>query len=101
MQSSARLALATGLLRQQMTRDPALLRRMNQEERMKILGLVLIVLGLLVLVYGGFSYTKRKKVLDIGGITATTEEHRTVPISPVAGVVAVAAGVGIMVVGRH
>lgn len=68
---------------------------------MKALGVVLIVLGLLALAYGGFSYTKREKILDIGPVKATKEEHKTVPISPVAGIVAVAAGVAIVAFGRR
>ena len=42
---------------------------------MKIVGIVLIVLGALALAYGGISYTKKEKVVDIGPIEATAE-HR-------------------------
>jgi len=64
----------------------------------KLIGVLLVVFGIVVLAVGGFSYTKREKVLDIGGLQATTEEHKTVPISPVAGIAAVAAGVALVVV---
>ena len=35
---------------------------------MKLIGVLLIVLGIVALAVGGFSYTKREKVLDIGPI---------------------------------
>ncbi len=64
-----------------------------------ILGIVLIVLGLAALAYQGVTYTSREKVLDLGPIQATTERSRTVPLPPVLGIVAVAAGVVLVVVG--
>ena len=40
-----------------------------------LLGVTLIVIGIIALVYQGFTYTTHKKVLDIGPIQATKEEH--------------------------
>jgi hypothetical protein len=65
---------------------------------MKVLGLVLIVLGVLALAYGGFSYTKEKKVLDVGPIQATTKTHETVPIPPIVGGAAIVAGIAVLAV---
>lgn len=65
---------------------------------MKIAGLVLIVLGVLALAYGGFSYTREKKVIDLGPIEATTRTHETVPIPPLLGAAAIVGGIAIMVV---
>ena len=64
-----------------------------------VLGLVLIVLGLVALAYQGFTYTTREKVLDIGPIHATAEREKTVPLPPLLGIVAVAAGVALVIVG--
>jgi hypothetical protein len=64
-----------------------------------IIGLVLIVLGLAALAYQGVTYTSREKVLDIGPIHATAERDKTVPLPPVLGIVAVAAGVVLVVAG--
>jgi uncharacterized membrane protein HdeD (DUF308 family) len=66
-----------------------------------VLGIVLIVLGLFALVYQGFSYTKREKVLDLGAIEATATTRKTVPIPPVAGVLAVVAGIALVVTGSR
>ena len=59
---------------------------------MKILGAILIVLGIVALLYGGFSYTKREKVVDVGPLQATVDEKKHVPISPIVGILALGAG---------
>ena len=41
---------------------------------MKALGVILIVLGLIGLVWGGFAYTTREKVVDIGPIHASRDK---------------------------
>ena len=68
---------------------------------MKIVGIVLIVLGALALAYGGISYTKREKVLDIGPIEATAETRETIPLPPVLGAIALAGGIVLLVVGSR
>ena len=64
-------------------------------------GIVLIVLGLAALVYGGITYTSRETVIDIGPIQATADRERTFPLPPVAGVVAVAGGIALLVAGAR
>ena len=66
---------------------------------MKILAIILIVLGTLSLAYGGITYTRREKVLDIGPIEATAERQKTIPLPPILGGVALAVGVGMLFVG--
>lgn len=66
---------------------------------MKIVGVVLIVLGIIALVYGGISYTTREKVLDIGPIEATRETRKTVPLPPLLGGLALAGGVVLLIMG--
>ena len=64
-----------------------------------ILGIVLIAFGVFVLASQGITYTKTEKVLDIGPIQATTQRQKTIPISPVAGGLILAAGVVLVVAG--
>ena len=66
-----------------------------------IIGVVLIILGIAALAIGGFSYTREEQVLDVGPIEASVEEERDVPIPPIAGVAAIAAGVVLVAVGRR
>jgi len=65
-----------------------------------VLGVALIVIGIIALVYQGFTYTTHKKVLDIGPIQATKEEHQTIPVPPVIGIFAVISGVAVLALGR-
>jgi hypothetical protein len=68
---------------------------------MKIIGILLIVLGVVSLVYQGITYTTREKVIDIGPIEATAEREKTVPLPPVLGVVALAGGVTLLLLGNR
>ena len=65
---------------------------------MKIVAIVLIVIGVIALAYGGISYTREKKVIDLGPLQASTKTQETIPLPPVLGVVAIAAGVVMLVV---
>jgi uncharacterized membrane protein YidH (DUF202 family) len=67
---------------------------------MKSIGIVLVVLGLLALVYQGITYTQRETVIDMGPIHATADQEKTLPLPPIVGVVAVAAGVALVIAGR-
>ena len=62
-----------------------------------VIGILLIVFGLFALAYGGFSYTKKEKVLDLGPVEATTTRHERVPLPPVLGGVSLVAGVLVLV----
>jgi len=50
-----------------------------------IIGVVLIALGVRSLVYQGFMYTTREKVLDIGPVEASREKRNWVPLPPILG----------------
>ena len=61
-------------------------------------GLVLIVAGLAALVYQGVTYTSRETVVDFGPIHATADREKTLPLPPIVGVLAVGAGIALVVV---
>jgi hypothetical protein len=63
--------------------------------------MLLIVFGIVALVLGGITYTKREKVLDIGPITATADREKTIPLSPIVGIASVAGGIVLLVVGSR
>ena len=67
---------------------------------MAIVGILLIALGTVALVYGGITYTKRETVLDVGPIHATADREKTIPLSPVAGIVGIIAGAGLLYTSR-
>lgn len=59
--------------------------------------MLLIALGLVGLLYGGLSWTRRSKVIDAGPIEVSADKHERLPISPLAGGVLLAAGVVLVV----
>jgi len=67
---------------------------------MKVMGFVLVILGLLALVYGGISYSRQRTVLDVGPFKATATEQKNVPLSPIVGGIALIGGILLLVVPR-
>jgi hypothetical protein len=65
----------------------------------KVIAVLLIVLGLVALAYGGITMTTRDKVVDLGPLEVTQEEEHRLPLPPVVGGVAVAAGIILLVAG--
>jgi len=53
----------------------------------KLLGVVLLVLGILAVAYGGFSYTKKTDNVDIGPIHFQVQDRERVNVPLWAGVV--------------
>ena len=66
-----------------------------------IAGVVLIIVGVVALLVGGFRYTKRDKVLDVGPVEATVERHERVAIPPIVAGLLVVGGVVLLFVGRR
>ena len=68
-------------------------------------GILLIILGVVALAYGGFSFTtqEKKKVIDLGPlqVDATVQKERTFPLPPILGVAALAGGVILVIVGSR
>jgi len=66
----------------------------------KTLGVVLIALGLIGLIWGGFSYTTRQRVADIGPLHASRDKTHTVPLPPLLGAASLVGGVVLLVAGK-
>jgi hypothetical protein len=66
-----------------------------------ILGIILIALGVVGLIYGGITYNKTDKLIDVGDIHLNVNHEKTMPISPIAGAAAVAVGVVLLILGRR
>lgn len=65
----------------------------------QIIGVLLIIGGLAALMMGGFSFTRSEKVLDVGPVEASVERRERVPLPPIVGGLALAAGVALLFVG--
>jgi hypothetical protein len=66
-----------------------------------IAGIVLIVLGIGGFAFGGFSFTTKEKVLDLGPIEATADKKHEIAIPQVAAIVAFAAGIVLVIAGTR
>jgi len=66
-----------------------------------VVGIILIVLGIVALAYQGITYTSKEKVVDLGPLKVETEKQKTILLPPVLGVLAIGAGVVLVVVGTR
>jgi len=60
---------------------------------MKIVGFILIVIGIVMLLLRGIEYTKKEKVLDAGPVEITKKEPRTITWPYYAGGIAILGGI--------
>ena len=66
----------------------------------RILGMILIALGLVGLAWGGFTYTTKEKVIDVGPIHATRDQTHNVMLPPIAGAILLAGGVLMLIASK-
>lgn len=64
---------------------------------MKIVGILLIILGIVALIYGGISYTREETIVDLGPLQATAETRETIPLPPILGGLALVGGIVLLV----
>ncbi len=64
-----------------------------------LIGIALIVLGVIALTYHGITYTTHEKILQIGPLEATKKTEKTIPLPPLLGGVALAAGIVLVIMG--
>ncbi len=64
-------------------------------------GIALIILGVLALAYQGITYTTREKVIDLGPLKASVDKEKNIPLPPIVGVLALAGGVVLVIVGAR
>jgi len=65
-----------------------------------IVGIILIVIGVIALIYGGITYTSSKNAVDMGSMHLQVDQKHQIPLSPITGAVAVVVGVVFIIVGR-
>jgi xanthosine utilization system XapX-like protein len=68
---------------------------------MRAAAIILIVLGVLGLLVGGFRIAYPDKVIDAGPVEVSVTKHKTVPLPPILGAVALVAGVGLLATGKR
>ena len=68
---------------------------------MKPIGILLVILGIVALVYGGVSYDRHRTIFEVGGMKATATEVRTIPVPAIAGVLSLVGGIALLVVEKR
>jgi hypothetical protein len=66
-----------------------------------MLGIALILLGFVAFAYQGITYTTQNKIIDIGPLQATVDQKETIPLPPIAGGLALAGGVALLIMGAR
>jgi uncharacterized membrane protein len=67
----------------------------------RTLGIVLIVVGIAMLIWTGFSYTKKEKIVDAGPIQISADKEKYVNWPPYAGGIILVAGVILFVTSKN
>lgn len=65
-----------------------------------VIGILLIIFGIVVYGYQGFTYTKKENVAQIGSVQVTAESQKTVYFPPIVGGLSLLAGIILVIVGR-
>jgi hypothetical protein len=68
---------------------------------MKNFGILLIILGVIALVYTGFSFTTKEKVVDLGPIDIQKEKQHRVNWPPILGILLMVGGIAIIATSRR
>lgn len=63
----------------------------------KTLGVILVAIGIVMLIYTGFSYVTTEKVVDLGPIQINKEKNHFIQWPPIVGVVLLIGGVVVIV----
>lgn len=63
----------------------------------RTVGLILIFAGIAMLIWTGFSYTKKEKIVDAGPIQISADREKSVNWPPYAGGITLVAGVFIFI----
>jgi uncharacterized membrane protein YdcZ (DUF606 family) len=67
----------------------------------KNIGIILIVIGILMMIYTGFTYVTREKVVDLGPLEVNKEESHPVSWSPIVGAVLLVGGIAMVAIDKN
>lgn len=74
----------------------------NKKLKMKkTWGIVLVVIGIIMIVYTGFNFVTKEKVVDLGPIEINKEKNNTVQWPPVAGIILIVGGIVVIVLDKR
>lgn len=68
-------------------------------KNLTVAGIILIIVGVVLLVYQGFSFDREKTIIDVGPIKAKATTTERFPIPPIIGWIVTAGGVALLITG--
>jgi hypothetical protein len=66
---------------------------------MKTVGIIILIVGLVMTLYTGFSYVTKEKVVDLGNLEITTDNQHSVQWQPYVGIGAMVIGGALLLLG--
>ncbi len=66
----------------------------------KNIGIILIIIGAAMLIWTGFTYTKKEKLIDAGPVQVSVNKQKTVNWPPYLGAILLIGGIIIIVTGK-
>ena len=67
---------------------------------MKTIGILLIVLGACMLIWTGFNYTKREKIIDVGSLQVSADKQESVNWPPYLGAILIVGGIVVFAISK-
>ena len=69
------------------------------EVDVRVLGIILIIIGVIGLVWGGVSWVRRRDTVSVGPVSVTATQREHIPVPPVVGAVCLIAGAALLIAG--
>ncbi|MDP3359319.1 MAG: hypothetical protein Q8S41_08215 [Lutibacter sp.] len=66
----------------------------------KTIGIVMAIIGILMMIYTGFSYVTTEKVVDLGPMQMSMEKENPVQWSPIVGAVLLVGGIVLVAIDK-
>jgi len=66
----------------------------------KAIGIALVILGAMMLIWTGFTYTKKEKIIDAGPIQVSADRQKAVTWPPYVGALLLAGGIVVIVTSK-
>jgi uncharacterized membrane protein YidH (DUF202 family) len=67
---------------------------------MKTAGIIILIVGLLMTIYTGFTYVTKEKVVDLGELKITKDNQHSVNWQPYVGIGVMVIGGAVLLLGR-
>ncbi|GAA3972507.1 hypothetical protein [Mucilaginibacter dorajii] len=67
----------------------------------KTIGILLIIVGAIMIIWTGFTYTKKEKIIDAGPIHLSADRQKTVNWPPYLGGVLIIGGIAVVALSKN